>query len=145
MTSDAFNARKGRGRPKGAPNKVTRALKTMAQEYTERGVRALGQIAFDKVAVKVNGRRKMVPAHPTDDRLRAIGMLLDRAHGKPAIAFAGPLADLALVAWPYALGLLGGGFAALVIGTGMWTHWRRYRRVMSCFQGKWPVLPRGVS
>jgi len=46
-----------------------------------------------------------------------------------AIAFAGPLADLALVAWPYAVGLLVGGFAALVIGTGMWTHWRKYRRL----------------
>lgn len=46
-----------------------------------------------------------------------------------AVIFAAPLADLAIVAWPYALGLLFGGFVSLVIGTGMWTHWRKHRRL----------------
>lgn len=46
-----------------------------------------------------------------------------------AVIFAAPLADFLIIAWPWAVALLFGGFAALVIGTGMHTHWRKTGRI----------------
>lgn len=81
MGSAAFNARKGAGRPKGAPNKVTRELKALAAKYTKKGVKALAEIAFSKTGGAY--------AYEEEARLKALGMLLDRAHGKAPVAITG--------------------------------------------------------
>ncbi len=81
MTSDAFNARKGRGRPKGAPNKVTRELRALAAKYTAKGVKALAEIAFKKKGGEY--------AYDVEARKDAISKLMDRAHGKAPIAVTG--------------------------------------------------------
>lgn len=60
----------GKGRPKGAPNRVTRELKAFANEYTERAVKALAAVMDD-------------PDAPASARVQAAIALLDRAHGRP--------------------------------------------------------------
>jgi ribonuclease PH len=60
----------GKGRPKSAPNRVTRELKTLAQQYTERAVEVLAAIMGDDGA-------------PRAARVTAAIALLDRGHGKP--------------------------------------------------------------
>jgi len=57
------------GRPKGKPNLATQDLRELAQQYTEE--------ALDKL-VSI-----MREAKDPNVQLKAIGMLLDRAHGKP--------------------------------------------------------------
>ena len=58
------------GRKKGVPNKISRELRAAAAEYTEEALAAIVRIA----------RGKRVPA---EAQLKAWGMILDRAHGKP--------------------------------------------------------------
>lgn len=85
-----FKARVGRGRPKGAPNKATRTLRELAQNYTAKGVAALAEIAFSQRAVTVEGRKAKAYVYEAEVRLRAIAMLQDRGHGKAPIALTGP-------------------------------------------------------
>jgi hypothetical protein len=87
-TSDAFNARKGKGRPKGSPNKVTRELRALAAKYTAKGVKALAEIAFTKAKP---GEWKDPSGYRYDgaERAKAIAQLMDRAHGKAPIAVTG--------------------------------------------------------
>jgi hypothetical protein len=63
----------GKDRPKGAPNRATRELKALAQQYTERAVDVLAAVMGDAGA-----------PHPA--RVTAAVALLDRGHGKPAQA-----------------------------------------------------------
>jgi hypothetical protein len=63
--------RAGMGRPPGAVNKRTRQLKDLAGVYTAECVRIAAAIMLDETA-------------KPGDRLEAIRILLDRAHGKPA-------------------------------------------------------------
>jgi hypothetical protein len=60
----------GKGRPKGAPNRATRELRTFAQEYTEEAVATLAEVMRDRAA-------------PHAARVTASVALLDRGHGKP--------------------------------------------------------------
>ena len=85
MTSDAFTKRIGKGRPKGSPNKVTRELRALAAKYTKKGVKALADIAF---STERDGKVTRY-CYNDEARLRAVGMLLDRAHGKAPIAVTG--------------------------------------------------------
>lgn len=81
---------KGKGRPKGSPNKVTRELKAMAAKYTKKGVKLLAEIAFSKRHSKNNkGDDEFGYVYDVEARAKAIGMLLDRAHGKAPIAVTG--------------------------------------------------------
>ena len=77
-------ARPGAGRPAGQPNKATRELKTLAQEYTSEAIKALAEVMRDKTA-------------PAIARVKAAEALLDRGHGKPTQqveARTSPLEDL---------------------------------------------------
>ena len=60
----------GKGRPPGQPNRVTRELKTLAQQYTEQALLVLAEVMRD-------GRA------PHAARVHAATALLDRGHGKP--------------------------------------------------------------
>lgn len=66
------------GRQKGTPNKATREIKEIAQEYTLTAIRALAEIAE-------NGDSDAA-------RVSAANALLDRAYGKPraALEHSGP-------------------------------------------------------
>lgn len=63
-------ARPGAGRPKGVPNKATREIREIAQEYTDKAIRALADIVE-------NGESEAA-------RVSAANALLDRGYGKPA-------------------------------------------------------------
>ena len=63
----------GKGRPKGAPNRATRELRALAQQYTERAVDVLAAVMDDAGA-------------PHAARVTAAVALLDRGHGKPTQA-----------------------------------------------------------
>lgn len=69
------------GRPKGSPNKVTREIKAQAAQFTRKGIKQLAEIAF----TKAGGDFK----YDVEARTKAIGMLLDRGHGKPPTAITG--------------------------------------------------------
>lgn len=64
--------RAGSGRRPGVKNKVTIALKEMANEYTERALKVLVQVMED-------------PEAPHAARVAAADKVLDRGHGRPAI------------------------------------------------------------
>lgn len=64
--------RAGSGRKPGVQNKVTRALKEMAGEYTERALNVLAQVMED-------------PEAPHAARVTAADKVLDRGHGRAAI------------------------------------------------------------
>lgn len=68
-------AARGRGRPKGALNKITADVKAIAQEYTEQAIKVLADIM-------VNGESEAA-------RVSAVNALLDRAYGKPPQAITG--------------------------------------------------------
>lgn len=70
----AFGKKTG-GRQKGVPNKANRDLKELARSFTGRCLEELERIAFTN--------------DDDDTRLKAIGMILDRGHGKPAQAITG--------------------------------------------------------
>lgn len=61
-------APRGRGRPKGAHNKITADVKAVAQQYTEQAIKVLADIM-------VNGESEAA-------RVSAVNSLLDRAYGK---------------------------------------------------------------
>jgi hypothetical protein len=65
--------RQGAGRPPGTPNKATASLKKMAGEYTSEAVKVLVQVMRD-------------PESPPAVKVQAADKLLDRGHGRPAIA-----------------------------------------------------------
>ena len=60
------------GRRAGTPNKATREVKDLARAYVPAAIKELGRLA--------------TKAESETARVAAIGMLLDRAHGKPAQA-----------------------------------------------------------
>ena len=62
--------RPGPGRPPGQPNRATRELKALAQQYTAEAIEALAEVMRDKAA-------------PAMVRVKAAEALLDRGHGKP--------------------------------------------------------------
>jgi hypothetical protein len=64
--------RAGSGRKPGVKNLVTRALKEMANEYTERALNVLVQVMED-------------PEAPHAARVAAADKVLDRGHGRPAM------------------------------------------------------------
>lgn len=61
------------GRPKGALNKATRAVKEAALEFSDKALSTLAEIMQS-------------PEHPAAARVSAANAILDRAHGKPAQA-----------------------------------------------------------
>lgn len=61
----------GKGRPKGKPNRATRVLRALAQEYTEEAVETLIGIMRD------------VDGAPAAARLHAAETILAYGHGKP--------------------------------------------------------------
>jgi hypothetical protein len=63
-------ARPGAGRPAGQPNKATRELKELAQQYTEEAVLTLAEVMRNDEA-------------PAVARVTAAVAILDRGHGKP--------------------------------------------------------------
>lgn len=65
--------RAGSGRKRGTPNKVTRALKEVAGEYSDEAIQTLVDVMRD-------------PETPPAVKVAAADKLLDRAHGRPAIA-----------------------------------------------------------
>ncbi|MGZ8096731.1 MAG: hypothetical protein ACXWUD_10890 [Methylosarcina sp.] len=72
--------RAGSGRKPGVQNKVTRALKEMASEYTERALDVLVEVMED-------------PEAPHAARVAAADKVLDRGHGRPAITVDATLSD----------------------------------------------------
>lgn len=74
MANGRGGARSGAGRPKGTPNKLTKAKKQtlteMAGQYTESALATLAGIMQDTDA-------------PAAARVTAANSLLDRGHGKP--------------------------------------------------------------
>lgn len=72
MGAPKRNARAG-GRKAGVPNKVTREIKELAQQYGAEALETLVEIMRSKRAAK--------PA-----RVSAANIVLDRAYGKPAQA-----------------------------------------------------------
>jgi uncharacterized protein (DUF885 family) len=64
--------RPGSGRKRGTPNKVTKALKDIASEYTEEALGVLVEVMRDHDA-------------PHAVRVSAADKLLDRGHGRPAV------------------------------------------------------------
>ena len=70
------NLRRGGGRPKGVPNKVTAAVKALAQEHTAESVNFLVATMRDAKA-------------PHAVRMAAVREILDRGHGRPAQAITG--------------------------------------------------------
>lgn len=64
--------RENSGRKPGVKNRVTRALKEMANEYTERALKVLVDVMED-------------PEAPHAARVAAADKILDRGHGRPAI------------------------------------------------------------
>ena len=69
-------ARPGAGRKPRGPGKVTYDLKLVAQDFSEAGLKKLVEIMNHKDTSNA-------------DKLKAIGMLWDRAHGKPVQAIEG--------------------------------------------------------
>ena len=65
----------GKGRPKGARNKVTAPVKELAARYTEEALRTLADIMLDAGDEAREGA-------PPAARVAAAKELLDRAHGK---------------------------------------------------------------
>jgi hypothetical protein len=61
---------RGPGRPLGARNKSTAAVKEVAQQFTESAISVLAAIMVDPLA-------------PHAARVAAAGQLLDRGHGRP--------------------------------------------------------------
>lgn len=61
--------REGAGRPKGAVNKATADIREAAQEYSERALMVLVQVA--------------TAGESEAARVAAANAILDRAHGKP--------------------------------------------------------------
>lgn len=61
------------GRPKGALNKATQAVKEIAGEYGAEAIKTLAEIMRS-------------PEHPAAARVSAANGLLDRAYGKPTQA-----------------------------------------------------------
>lgn len=68
-------ARPGAGRPKGAPNKATKEIKALAQEYAPAAMKELARLSKN--------------AKSEQARCTAIGMLLDRGYGKATQVIAG--------------------------------------------------------
>jgi hypothetical protein len=64
--------RAGSGRKPGVKNRVTTALKDLANEYTERALKVLVEVMED-------------PEAPHAARVAAADKVLDRGHGRPAI------------------------------------------------------------
>lgn len=64
--------RPGAGRKKGAINKVTRALKELANEYTEQAIQTFVEVMQDQEA-------------PAAARIAAADKLLDRGHGRAPV------------------------------------------------------------
>jgi hypothetical protein len=62
--------RPGAGRKPGIPNRATREIKALAQEYSERAVATLSEIMLET-------------GSPAGARVTAAIALLDRGHGKP--------------------------------------------------------------
>lgn len=63
----------GPGRPRGAPNKVTRAMKEIAAEHGESAIAVLANVMNDE-------------SQPGAVRVTAADKLLDRGYGRPAQA-----------------------------------------------------------
>ena len=72
----------GKGRPKGARNKVTAPIKALAARYTEEALRVLAEIMLDAGDETTEGA-------PPAARVAAAKELLDRAHGKAPQAHTG--------------------------------------------------------
>lgn len=68
------------GRRPGSRNKVTRALKEMANEFSERALNVLVSVMED-------------PEAPAAARVAAADKILDRGHGRPAITVDANLSD----------------------------------------------------
>lgn len=60
---------RGRGRPKGSPNKITADIKAAAQQYTDDALQTLAQI--------------MKAGESEAARVAAANSILDRGYGKP--------------------------------------------------------------
>lgn len=73
VKSNRGGRREGSGRRPGTPNKSTASLKNMAGEYTSEAVKVLVTVMRD-------------PKTPTAVKIQAADKLLDRGHGRPAIA-----------------------------------------------------------
>lgn len=71
--------RPGAGRKPGVPNKATGDVKALAQEWGEKAIKALADIATG-------------PEHPAAARVSAASVLLDRGYGKAkqAVELSGP-------------------------------------------------------
>ena len=71
------------GRTKGIPNKATTEIKSIAQQYTAKGVEELAILGG---LIEKEGRK----ASESDQvRVAAIKELFDRAHGRPSQAIVG--------------------------------------------------------
>lgn len=65
--------REGSGRKPGSPNKSTASLKNMAGEYTSEALKVMVSVMRD-------------PESPPAVKIQAADKILDRGHGRPAIA-----------------------------------------------------------
>jgi hypothetical protein len=74
----------GKGRPKGAKNKVSADVRALAQTYTEEALYALVKLMRGQ---RRPGRRAAPVPYQT--QAYAAGLILDRGHGKPAQAHTG--------------------------------------------------------
>jgi hypothetical protein len=75
MTTKHGGKREGSGRKKGIPNKATADIKALAQDWGPGAVRKLAELA---------GLVKDKPGAQSETaRITALGMILDRAYGKP--------------------------------------------------------------
>jgi hypothetical protein len=73
----------GAGRKPGVPNKVTTEIKSIAQQWGPDAIKALAELA-GLVADK-----PQAIAQSEQARIAALGMIMDRAYGKPSQTIAG--------------------------------------------------------
>lgn len=98
--ANAGGYREGAGRKKGSLNKSTVEIKTLAKTYSERAIRRAAQLAGLEIDDEGN---PIGMATSESAQIAAIGIILDRAHGKPSQVVAGddenPISHVMQVEW----------------------------------------------
>ena len=68
----------GAGRKPGVPNKVNTEIKAVAQQWGPDAIKALAELAG------LSAEKPEAKAQSEQARIAALGMIMDRAYGKPA-------------------------------------------------------------
>ena len=73
----------GAGRKPGVPNKVNTEIKAVAQQWGPDAIKALAELAG------LSAEKPEAKAQSEQARIAALGMIMDRAYGKPSQTIAG--------------------------------------------------------